>query len=315
MASMPVLPAQPAAVRSRRREHASGSRRRLVHVGHRPTVCLHAGRAEVQARHEHSWTDHRRRGRWERRRAGGPTRRSPADHVTGRSGVSRVFRISENGATVTGPGPRVEESMVDGRTTAELVEAAGGGDETAWAELVHRHAGLVMAICRRMRLTDADARDVSQTVWLRLVEHLVSLREPSALPGWLAQTARHESLRVLRRSASAVPLDDWDQLPAEGDVLDAELLAAERRSALREAFASLPPASRDLLALLIADPPIPYREVSRRLGIPVGSIGPTRARILDRLRQAPALAALLDDLGDPAPPPPRTSGGIGARGA
>ena len=92
-----------------------------------------------------------------------------------------------------------------------------------------------------------------------------------------------------------MPAEEWEQIAATGDALDADLLAAERRSALREAFAGLPLASRDLLALLIADPPIPYVEISRRLGVPVGSIGPTRARILDKLRRSPAIEALLYD--------------------
>lgn len=185
--------------------------------------------------------------------------------------------------------------MVGDRTTAELVVAAGAGERPAWNELVERYAELVISVCRRFRLSEADALDVSQTVWLRLVEQLPALREPSALPGWLATTTRNESLRVLRGSTRVVPAEEWEQIAATGDALDADLLAAERRSALREAFAGLPPSSRDLLALLIADPPIPYVEISRRLGVPVGSIGPTRARILDKLRRAPAIEALLHD--------------------
>ena len=183
--------------------------------------------------------------------------------------------------------------MVDDRTTAELFAAAGAGDTPAWNELVERYAGLVISTCRRFRLSEADAADVSQTVWLRLVERLSTLREPSALPGWLATTTRHESLRVLRGSAQLVPTQDWERIPAIDDALDADLLAAERRSALRQAFAALPPAWRDLVELLVADPSVPYEEISRRLGIPVGSIGPTRARILDKLRRTPAIAALL----------------------
>ena len=184
--------------------------------------------------------------------------------------------------------------MLQDRTTAELVDAARSGDSAAWDELVDRYAGLVMGSCRRMRLTDADALDVSQTVWLRLVEQLPALREPAALPGWLVTTARHEALRLLRRPARSPLLGEHDEsVVATDDAVDADLLAAERRSALRQAFAALPPAWRQLIELLVTDPPLPYAEISRRLDIPVGSIGPTRARILDRLRRDPGLAALL----------------------
>lgn len=189
--------------------------------------------------------------------------------------------------------------MAQDRTTTELVDAARDGDASAWDELVQRYAGLVMATCRRLRLGDADALDVSQTVWLRLVEHLPALREPAALPGWLVTTARHEGLRVLQRPARTSLLgEDDDTLIALDEPVDADLLAAERRSSLRQAFAGLPPAWQALAALLVADPPLSYTQISTRLGIPVGSIGPTRARILERLRQDPALVALLGTADD-----------------
>lgn len=195
--------------------------------------------------------------------------------------------------------------MVQDRTTPELVDAARAGDSTAWDELVQRYAGLVMATCRRLRLGEADALDVSQTVWLRLVEHLPALREPAALPGWLVTTARHEGLRVLQRPGRTSLLgEDDDSLVAPDDPVDADLLAAERRSSLRQAFAALPPAWQALAVLLVEDPPLPYTEISRRLAMPVGSIGPTRARILERLRQDPVLAALLGDGDEQALPPP-----------
>ena len=204
--------------------------------------------------------------------------------------------------------------MSQDRTTAELVDAARSGDSSAWDELVQRYAGLVMATCRRLRLAEADALDVSQTVWLRLVEHLPALREPAALPGWLVTTARNEGLRVLQRPARTSLLgEDDDTLVAPDDPVDADLLAAERRSALRRAFASLPPSWQALAVLLVADPPLAYAEISRRLGIPVGSIGPTRARILDRLRQDPVLVALLGEQDD-SPSPARPAGVATSRG-
>jgi RNA polymerase sigma factor (sigma-70 family) len=164
---------------------------------------------------------------------------------------------------------------------------------------VDRFLPLVCAIVRQHRLGEADGDDVSQTVWLRLVEHLGALREPDALPGWIRTTTRNECLRVLGARGRVRPVDPQDHggLDAvEIDVADTELLAAERRQLLREALAELPTARRDLLALLLADPPVAYEEISARLGIPVGSIGPTRARALEQLRRTRALRGLGGDL-------------------
>ncbi|KAA1424049.1 RNA polymerase sigma factor [Nocardioides antri] len=181
---------------------------------------------------------------------------------------------------------------------AKLVPAAREGDAHAWDAIVDRFLPLVGAIIRRHRLSEADGDDVSQTVWLRLVEHLGALREPDALPGWIRTTTRNECLRVLAARGRMRPID-----PLEGggldavahDVADEELLAAERRHALREALVELPAGRRDLLLLLLADPPVGYEEISARLGIPIGSIGPTRARALDQLRRTSALRGLGPD--------------------
>jgi RNA polymerase sigma factor (sigma-70 family) len=178
----------------------------------------------------------------------------------------------------------------------DLVVRARAGDERAWGALVERYAPLIWSICRRHRLSDADAEDVGQVVWMRLVDQLDKVREPAALAGWLATTTRHECTRVLRtgrdtQSAGCLP----EGLPDErSEIAEQELLAAEQHAALREALAGLSPSGQRLIAMLTADPPTPYAEISARLGIPVGSIGPTRARCLDRLRRHPALAALID---------------------
>ncbi|MFC5729198.1 MULTISPECIES: RNA polymerase sigma factor [Nocardioides] len=182
---------------------------------------------------------------------------------------------------------------------ATLVRAAREGDQHAWDAIVDRFLPLVGAIVRRHRLSEADGDDVSQTVWLRLVEHLDDLREADALPGWIRTTTRNECLRLLAARGRVRPVDPQDEggLDAvELDVADEELLAAERRHLLREALAELPAARRDLLVLLLADPPVGYEEISRLLGIPVGSIGPTRARALGQLRRTRALQGLGPDL-------------------
>ncbi len=187
-----------------------------------------------------------------------------------------------------------------GPTVTELVEAAVRGDEAAWHDLVERYTPLVRSVLRGYRLGEDDLRDVAQTVWLRLVEHLGSLREPRALPMWIITTVKHESVRVLKARARTTPFsavyEDEADVPQTVDVedLDAALLRDERRSALLAAFAELSARDRALLALLVADPPVPYADISSRLGMPIGSIGPTRARVLARLRGSASLAAFDD---------------------
>jgi RNA polymerase sigma factor (sigma-70 family) len=180
--------------------------------------------------------------------------------------------------------------------TELLVAAATAGDAAAWEELVDRYAGLVWSVCRRYRLTDADAADVSQTVWLRTVERLDRLREAGALPGWLVTTTSRECLHALRTARRTVDLDENVRaLDVDAEDVAAGVLAAERAAALRAGLANLPPQCQQLIALLVTDPPPSYTDVSSRMGMPVGSIGPTRARCLEKLRRSPALAALMAD--------------------
>jgi RNA polymerase sigma factor (sigma-70 family) len=174
------------------------------------------------------------------------------------------------------------------------VAAALAGDEAAWAEIVRRHVGLVMARIRQFRLAPQQAEDVAQTVWLNLYERLSTLREPEALPGWISTTTRHECMRVANAGRRTIPVDpstgEFDIPDAEDDDgLAFQLLRVERHRALRAGLAELPEHQRRLLLLLSTDPPPTYHEVSEQLGIPVGSIGPTRQRGLDRLRRSDAL--------------------------
>jgi RNA polymerase sigma factor (sigma-70 family) len=193
--------------------------------------------------------------------------------------------------------PQLTDSPAD-PTVSDLVARAKDGDRQAWDALIERYAPLIWSICRRHRLGRADADDVAQSVWLRLVDQLDRVRDPAALPGWLATTARRECLRVLGATqgprATMYALD-VESLPDErAGVADQGLLAAERHAALREAFDQLPPNGKQLISLLIADPPLPYADISARLGIPVGSIGPNRSRYLDKMRRHPAVAALIN---------------------
>ena len=190
--------------------------------------------------------------------------------------------------------------MSETASVGALVRAARGGDESAWNQLVARYMPLVRSVIARHRLMIGDAGDVNQTVWLRLVEHLEEIRDPGALPGWIATTTRHECLRVLaaRKRALAVDPSTFAELElAEDDIEAVEdlLLRDERHQALREGLAQLPQKRRELLLLLLVDPPLSYDDISKRLGIPIGSIGPTRARCLDQLRKTPALTRLVKD--------------------
>jgi RNA polymerase sigma factor (sigma-70 family) len=185
---------------------------------------------------------------------------------------------------------------VCGNPVAALVVGARGGDERAWAALVERYAPLIWSLCRRYRLDATDTADVGQNIWLLLVNQLGKIRDPAALPGWLVTTTRRECGRVLgraQRQGTRRMLDAENIPDGETETIEQGLLAAERYAALREAFAQLPPRDQRLIALLTEDPPVPYAEISTRLGIPIGSIGPNRRRCMDKLRHHPAIAALI----------------------
>jgi RNA polymerase sigma factor (sigma-70 family) len=178
------------------------------------------------------------------------------------------------------PGERLSADEV-----ARLVESAAAGDQNGWDALVREFGGLIHSIARAHRLRDAHAADVAQVTWLRLLEHLVDLREPSRVGAWLATTARRECLSVLRDSKRHLPLEDGVLERESPEAPGEELLVAERDRALWHSFACLRSADQELLRLLAADPCPTYEEISAALDMPIGSIGPTRARALERLRR------------------------------
>jgi RNA polymerase sigma factor (sigma-70 family) len=188
--------------------------------------------------------------------------------------------------------------MRDDPSVIRLVERARDGDQHAWNELVERYAPLVWSVCNRYQLNRTDIDDVGQTVWLLLVEQLGNLRVSAALPGWLATTTQRECLRVLRAARRYDLTSSPEDSPVSPDQTDAmieeEILAAELNAALRAAFADLPARCRQLLSMLLSDPPLAYTEISATLSVPIGSIGPQRGRCLERLRRSPQLAAFGD---------------------
>jgi RNA polymerase sigma factor (sigma-70 family) len=180
-------------------------------------------------------------------------------------------------------------------------------DEQAWSALIERHQHIIDAVCRRYRLRPEDAADVSQTVWMKAIDNLDRIRELRAMPGWIKTTAMRAACTLLRSRDRLTLLDvsednsaDWSPLaptPSSSEV-DARMLHAERRAAVRDGLAELTESHRALLSLLVTDPPISYQQISDQLGLPVGSIGPTRARCLRKLAATPSIRALELGRGD-----------------
>jgi RNA polymerase sigma factor (sigma-70 family) len=176
----------------------------------------------------------------------------------------------------------------------ELVADARRGKRSAWTTLVERYWPLIRTVARGYKLNEDDVEDVGQIVCLCLIQHLGSIREPRALPGWIVTTTRRESLRLIRSHRQAIPVDPvgdamFGITTEDSPGLDANLLRAEAVQAVRDGLAHLPQTRRDLLLLLSEDQPLSYRDISELLAIPIGSIGPTRARSLACLQATPPI--------------------------
>lgn len=170
---------------------------------------------------------------------------------------------------------------------AQLVRHAARGEQWAWERLVDQYGRLVWAMTRDFKLVESDAADVVQATWLRLFEHIDRLEYPARVGSWLATTARHECLRHLAARKKIVLVQDDAAITgvvAHEPEVNERLLADERAQSVREALTRLPLQWQRMLELLMADPPASYAEISDELGLPVGSIGPTRGRCLARLR-------------------------------
>jgi RNA polymerase sigma factor (sigma-70 family) len=179
------------------------------------------------------------------------------------------------------------EKNLDTTEVAGLVRGAAAGDRRSWERLVDQFARLIWSITAEFRLAESDAADVAQTTWLRLLEHIDRIEYPDRVGSWLAATTRNECLRSLAARKRVVLAQDDEVLTAAvavGPEVDERILADERDQVVRDALSQLPRRSQRLLELLMADPPTSYAEISSEMGLPVGSIGPTRGRCLAQLR-------------------------------
>lgn len=169
---------------------------------------------------------------------------------------------------------------------AALLARVNDGDERAWEELVAHYAGLVWSVARSFRLSKASTDDVVQTVWLRLAEYSTRIREPSRLASWLATATRHEALRVIRGHQRVVPHADFSDA-SEPTTRSIEDIVSDdvTLKAVLEAFDRLAASDQQLLRLLCTVPPLDYQTIAEMLGRSIGSIGPSRARCLDKLRR------------------------------
>jgi RNA polymerase sigma factor (sigma-70 family) len=181
------------------------------------------------------------------------------------------------------------------RDFSELVSAAAANDQRAWDDIVRTFTPLVRGVARRHRLGVADQDEVLQRTWIALVRGIGRLQDPQAIGAWLATTARRESLRVFGESNRLTLVEDVPERAApEGDDVLAGLIADERRTALRAVTAEMPVRQRALVEALTSERECSYEQMSDELGMPLGSIGPTRQRCVARIRRDPRIQSLLD---------------------
>jgi RNA polymerase sigma factor (sigma-70 family) len=186
-------------------------------------------------------------------------------------------------------GSSLRRAAISDEEVANMVRRAASGDRAAWEMIVDRYVALLWAVALRHGIGEADAADVVQTTWVRLLEHIDDIRDPARISAWLATTAQREALRVVALRRRVTPSDDIEAFDGHDRLatpVDEGLLNRELSAEAQAALQTLPPAWRELLELLVSDPPPPYEEISGRLGMPVGSIGPTRGRSLVRVRAA-----------------------------
>jgi RNA polymerase sigma factor (sigma-70 family) len=175
---------------------------------------------------------------------------------------------------------------------ARLVADAASRDEHAWGALVQEFDGLLRSVARNYRLGAADVVDVVQNTWLKAWCHLGQLRDPTAIGSWLVAMLRRDALRTLQVAVREVLTDAPPESERHGDCPAQVLIDRECETHVRQAVDRLSGRQRQLISCLLASPPLTYEAVSERLEMPIGSIGPTRERALERLRRDRDLCAL-----------------------
>lgn len=169
---------------------------------------------------------------------------------------------------------------------ASLVSAARQGDEDALGEIVTELSPVLWHVARAVGLSSGDAEDVLQTVWMRLLSHLDNIHNSAALGGWLVVTTRREAWRVRAQERAKLPADQelFAALPDQAPGSEEQVIVDEQRRILWAAFAQLSRRCQELLRIVAFVPRPDYRAIAAELGMPVGSIGPTRGRCLAKLR-------------------------------
>lgn len=178
------------------------------------------------------------------------------------------------------------DPTIEALSHGEVLSLAAYGERAAWDALVDRFGAMVWSVARGFRLDDATAKDVSQTVWLKLIENIDTIKDPERLPGWLATTCRREALRVARARDRAIPTDFEYDVEDPGPALDEILIDDEENRLIVKAFNTLDNVCKQLLRLMTIEPALSYEEISEATGRPIGSLGPTRARCLEKLKSA-----------------------------
>ena len=207
--------------------------------------------------------------------------------LTRAEGVERLGHRAIKRQTQTTFSLELAGAGIETASVAALVGAAGQGDQQAWSELVSRFGGMIASVGRRYGLSAADIGELQQTTWLRLVENLHRIEQPERVGGWLATTASRQSLQLLKRASRyTVGADQMlANLPDDHTFEDDALPAGEEQKMLMRGWSRLKPRCQELLSLLISDDAVGYKELSQMLDMPIGSIGPTRARCLEHLKR------------------------------
>lgn len=187
---------------------------------------------------------------------------------------------------VWSPNHSLYDPTIEALSHGELLTLAAGGQQGAWDTLIDRFGQMVWSVARGFRLDDATAKDVTQTVWLRLIENVDTIKDPERLPGWLATTCRREAIRVARMHERDIPTEFEYDVEDPSPSLDDVLVDDEQHRLVVQAFKTLDEVCQQLLRLMTIEPALSYEEISEATGRPIGSLGPTRARCLVKLRAA-----------------------------